>query len=161
MKEENGIVQPGPHLLRIMVKTLHVDVVSIEESLFSDSVEFVVAPAEMGEVNIFPGHAPLITHLKPGVVRLKIPFQAQEKVIYVSGGILEVQPRQVTILSDMAIREKAIEEGRLLEEKQKAEKAIRNQVTSVEYAQLEVELAKALTHLQGIQKLRRGMKGLV
>ncbi len=138
---------------------MHADVVSIEESIFSGLVEFVVAPAEMGEVGIYPRHAPLITRLKAGVVRLKIPYQAQEKVVYVSGGILEVQPHGVTVLSDLAIREKDMEEGKLWDEKRKAEETLKNRVTALAYAKLEVDLAKALAYLQGIQKLRHGKKG--
>lgn len=135
---------------------MHVDVVSVEELLFSGLAEFVAAPAEMGEVGIYPRHAPMIALLKPGLVRLKIPHQTQEEVIYVSGGLLEVQPQGVTILSDMAAREKTMEEGTLWDEKRKTEDTMKNRVTAMEYAKLEVELAKALAHLQGIQKLRRG-----
>jgi F-type H+-transporting ATPase subunit epsilon len=136
--------------------TMHVDVVSVEELLFSGLAEFVAAPAEMGEVGIYPRHAPMIALLKPGLVRLKIPHQTQEEVIYVSGGLLEVQPQGVTILSDMAVREKTMEEGTLWDEKRKTEDTMKNRVTAMEYAKLEIELAKALAHLQGIQKLRRG-----
>lgn len=139
-----------------MAMTMHVDVVSVEELLFSGLAEFVAAPAEMGEVGIYPRHAPMIALLKPGLVRLKIPHQTQEEVIYVSGGLLEVQPQGVTILSDMAIREKTMEEGTLWDEKRKTEDTMKNRVTAMEYAKLEIELAKALAHLQGIQKLRRG-----
>ena len=139
-----------------MAMTMHVDVVSVEELLFSGLAEFVAAPAEMGEVGIYPRHAPMIALLKPGLVRLKIPHQTQEEVIYVSGGLLEVQPQGVTILSDMAIREKTMEEGTLWDEKHKTEDTMKNRVTAMEYAKLEIELAKALAHLQGIQKLRRG-----
>lgn len=142
-----------------MAMTMHADVVSIEASIFSGPVEFVVAPAEMGEVGIYPGHAPLLTRLKSGVVRLKIPHQAQENIVYVSGGMLEVQPGSVTILSDIAIREKDMEEGTLEEERRKAEETMKNRVTAMEYAKLEVDLAKALAHLQGVQKLRHSRKG--
>ncbi|HQS83191.1 MAG TPA: F0F1 ATP synthase subunit epsilon [Thiobacillus sp.] len=142
-----------------MAMTMHVDVVSIEASLFSGRVERVVAPAEMGEVGIYPGHAPLLARLKPGVVRLKIPHQAQENIVYVSGGMLEVQPGGVTILADIAIREKDLEEGTLEDERRKAEETMQNRVTAAEYARLEVELTKAMMSLQGIQRLRHGKKG--
>ena len=142
-----------------MAMTMHVDVVSIEASIFSGRVERVVAPAEMGEVGIYPRHAPLIARLKAGVVRLKIPHQAQENIVYVSGGMLEVQPGSVTILSDIAIREKDAEEGTLEVERRKAEDTMKNRVTAAEYARLEVELTKALMSLQGIHKLRHGRKG--
>jgi len=141
-----------------MAMTLHVDVVSIEASIFSGRAEYVVAPAEMGEVGIYPGHAPLLTRLKPGVVRLKIPQQAQENIVYVSGGMLEVQPGSVTLLTDLAIRDKDVEEGKLEEERRKAMEATRNRVTAAEYARLEVELTKALISLQGFEK-PRGKKG--
>lgn len=143
-----------------MAMTMHVDVVSIEASIFSGRVERVVAPAEMGEVGIYPGHAPLLARLKPGIVRLKIPHQAQENIVYVSGGMLEVQPGGVTILSDIAIREKDMEEGTLEIERRKAEETMRNRVTAAEYAKMEVELTKTLMSLQGIQKLRHGKKGV-
>lgn len=139
-----------------MAMTMHVDVVSAEELLFSDLAEFVAAPAEMGEVGIYPRHAPMLALLRAGVVRLKIPYRIQEEVIYISGGILEVQPQGVTILSDMAVREKAVQEGQLWDKKRKAEETMKNRVTAMEYAKLELELAKAFSHLQGIQKLRHG-----
>ena len=139
-----------------MAMTMHVDVVSAEELLFSDLAGFVAAPAAMGEVGIYPRHAPMLALLRAGVVRLKIPYRMQEKVIYISGGILEVQPKGVTILSDMAVREKAVQEGQLWDKKRKAEETIKNRVTAMEYAKLELELAKAFSHLQGIQKLRHG-----
>lgn len=143
-----------------MAMTMHADVVSVEESLFSGPVEFVVAPAEMGEIGIYPRHAPLIARLKAGVVRLKIPHQAQEQVVYVSGGMLEVQPHGVTVLSDLAIREKDMEDGKLWDEKRKAEETMKNRATALAYAQLEVDLAKALGYLQDLQKVRHSKKRL-
>ena len=94
--------------------TVHVDIVSAEKSIFSGLVEFVVAPAEMGEIGIYPRHAPLLTRIKPGSVRLKLPNQTEEELIYVSGGILEVQPDMVTILSDTAIRGSDLDEAQAL-----------------------------------------------
>lgn len=138
-----------------MAMTMRVDVVSIEGSLFSGLVESVVAPAEMGAVGIYPGHAPLLTRLKPGAVRLRIPYQAEEEIVYVSGGMLEVQPNRVTLLADVAMREKAVAEADLYAEKQRAEEVLKNRVTADAYARLEVELAKALSYVQGVQKLRR------
>lgn len=138
-----------------MAMTMRVDVVSVEGSLFSGLVESVVAPAEMGAVGIYPGHAPLLTRLKPGAVRLRIPYQAEEEIVYVSGGMLEVQPYRVTLLADVAMREKAVAEADLDAEKQRAEEVLKNRVSAAAYARLEVELAKALTYVQGIQKLRR------
>jgi F-type H+-transporting ATPase subunit epsilon len=142
-----------------MAMTMHVDIVSIEESLFSGLAEYVVAPAEMGEVCIYPMHAPLLTHLRSGIIRLKIPFQAAEPVIYVSGGILEVVRDGVTILSDIAIREKDIAEGKLDEKNRQAELAVKNYVSAMEYASLEIELARSLSHMKGIEKLLKDKKG--
>jgi F-type H+-transporting ATPase subunit epsilon len=139
-----------------MAMTTHVDIVSIEESLFSGQVEFVVAPAEMGEVCIYPMHAPMLTRLRAGVVRLKIPFQTQEQVIYVSSGILEVLRHGVTILSDMAIRETDIKDGKLEEKTRQAEKAIKNYVSAMDYARMEVELARSLAQMKGIEQLLKG-----
>lgn len=138
-----------------MAMTMRVDVVSVEGSLFSDLVESVVAPAEMGAVGIYPGHAPLLTRLKPGAVRLRIPYQAEEEIVYVSGGMLEVQPYRVTVLADVALREKAVAEADLYAEKHRAEEVLKDRVTADTYARLEVELAKALSYVQGVQKLRR------
>ena len=138
-----------------MAMTMRVDVVSIEGSLFSGLVESVVAPAEMGAVGIYPGHAPLLTRLKPGAVRLRIPYQAEEEIVYISGGMLEVQPYRVTLLADVAMREKAVAEADLYGEKQRAEAVLKDRVTADTYARLEVELAKALSYVQGVQKLRR------
>lgn len=136
-----------------MAMTMHVDIVSIEELLFSGLAEFVVAPAEMGEVCIYPMHAPMLTHLRSGIIRLKVPFQMEELVIYVSGGILEVLRQGVTILSDRAIREADIEDGKLEEKTQQAETAIKNYVSAKEYARMEVELARSLTQMKGIERL--------
>ncbi len=142
-----------------MAMTMHVDVVSVEESLFSGLAEFVIAPAEMGEVGIYPMHAPMLTRLKPGFIRLKIPFQAEETAIYVSSGILEVQSQGVTILSDIAIREEDIEAGVLVNKTRKAEAALQHQITDSEYTRLELELAQSLSQLKGIQRLRHNKKG--
>jgi len=141
-----------------MAMTVHVDIVSIEETLFSGLAEFVVAPAVMGEVCIYPMHAPMLTHLRSGVVRLKIPFQTQELVIYVSSGILEVLRQGVTILSDMAIRETDIEDGKLEEKTRRAESAVKNYVSAMEYARMEVELMRSLTQMKGIERLMKGKK---
>lgn len=143
-----------------MAMTMHVDVVSVEEALFSGLAEFVVAPAEMGGVCIYPMHAPMLTRLRAGIVRLKLPFQTQELVIYVSSGILEVQQHGVTILSDMAVREKDIEDGKLEEKTRQAEDAIQNYVSALEFARMEVELARSLTQMKGIERLLKGKNSL-
>jgi F-type H+-transporting ATPase subunit epsilon len=141
-----------------MAMTMHVDIVSIEESLFSGLAEYVVAPAEMGEVCIYPFHAPLLTHLRAGGIRLKTPFQTEELVIYVSSGFLEVVRNGVTILSDIAIREKDIADGNLGDKTRQASLAVKNYVSAMEYANLEIELARSLSQMKGIEKLLKGKK---
>ena len=138
-----------------MALTVHVDVVSAEKALFSGPAEVVIAPGEMGELGIYPRHAPLLTRIKPGSVRLKLPDQDEEELIYVSGGMLEVQPNVVTILADTAIRGVDLDEGRALEAKRAAEEAMRNRASDVDYASAQAELIEAVAQLHAIQKLRR------
>ena len=138
-----------------MALTIHVDVVSAEKSLFSGMAEVVVVPGEMGELGIYPRHAPLLTRIKPGSVRLKIPNQSEEELIYVSGGMLEVQPGVVTILADTAIRGTDLDEARSLEAKRAAEEAMKNRTSDMDYAQAQAELAEAVAQLHAIQKLRK------
>jgi F-type H+-transporting ATPase subunit epsilon len=137
-----------------MAMTLHLDIVSAEASIYSGLAEFVVVPAEMGEVGIYPRHAPMLTRIKPGSIRIKSPDRTEEDLIYVSGGILEVQPGVVTILSDTAIRGADLDEARALEAKKAAEEAMRDRTGAMEYAQAQAELAQAVAQLQAIQKLR-------
>ena len=137
-----------------MALTVHVDVVSAEKSLFSGLAEVVIAPGEMGELGIYPRHAPLLTRIKPGSVRLKLPNQDAEELIYVSGGMLEVQPNVVTILADTAIRGVDLDEGRAIEAKRAAEEAMRNRASDIDYAQAQSELIEAVAQLHAIQKLR-------
>jgi len=138
-----------------MAMTIHVDVVSAEQAIYSGTAEFVAVPAEMGELGIYPRHTPLITRLKPGSVRMKIPNQVEEELVYVSGGILEVQPNVVTILSDTAIRGHDLDETKALEAKQRAEEALTNRAAAMDYAKAQSELAEAVAQLQAIQKIRR------
>ncbi len=138
-----------------MAMTLHVDIVSAEASIYSGLAEFVVVPAEMGEVGIYPRHTPLLTRLKAGSVRIKSPDKSEEDLIYVSSGILEVQPGVVTILSDTAIRGADLDEARVLEAKSKAEEVMRNRTSAMDYAQAQAELAEAVAQLAAIQKLRK------
>lgn len=135
--------------------TIHVDVVSAEESIFSGLAEFVVLPGEAGELGILQGHTPLMTRIKPGTVRVKLPNQADEELIFVAGGILEVQPHLVTVLADTAIRGKDLDEAKALEAKKLAEEAIQNRTSELEYAKAQAELAEAIAQLAAIQKLRR------
>ncbi len=138
-----------------MTMTVHVDVVSAEESIFSGLAEFVVLPGEAGELGILPGHMPLMTRIKPGAVRLKLPQQDQEELIFVAGGILEVQPGLVTVLADTAIRGKDLDEAKALDSKRKAEEAMSERSAEMDYARAQAELAEAVAQLAAIQKLRR------
>ena len=138
-----------------MAMTVHVDIVSAEEEIFSGLVEMVVVPGEMGELGIYPRHAPLLTRIKPGSLRLKIPNQAEDTLIYVSGGMLEVQPNIVTVLADTAIRSGDLDEVRAMEVKRLAEEAMKNRLTEIDFAKAQAELSEALAQLQAIQKLRK------
>lgn len=138
-----------------MAMTVHVDVVSAEESLFSGLAELVVVPGETGELGIYPRHSALMTRIKPGSVRIKRPDQEQEELIYVSGGMLEVQPSVVTILADTAIRGGDLDEARALEAKRAAEDAMKNRASDIDYAQAQAELAEAIAQLRAIQQLRK------
>jgi len=138
-----------------MTMTVHVDVVSAEEQIFSGLAEVVVVPGEMGELGIYPRHTALMTRIKPGAVRIKRPDQEQEELIYVSGGMLEVQPNVVTVLADTAIRGADLDEARALEAKQAAEEAIRNRTSDIDYAAAQAELAEAIAQLRAIQQLRK------
>ena len=137
-----------------MADTIHVDVVSVTESIFSGEAEFVVLPGVMGELGIYPKHAPLITQIKPGQVRIKIPGQEEEQIVFVQGGFLEVQPDVVTVLSDTAIRAKDLDEAKALEAKQRAEESLQNKTTKTEIATAEAELAGAVAQLAAIRRLR-------
>src|SRR5512145_1133357 len=120
--------------------TLKVEVVSAEQAIFSGDAEFVVLPGVMGELGIYPRHTPLLTQIKPGAVRMKLPGQAQEELVFVQGGYLEVQPQQVTVLADTAIRAKDLDEKAALEAKRAAEEAMANKTSKEEIAHAEAEL---------------------
>jgi F-type H+-transporting ATPase subunit epsilon len=139
-----------------MANTIHVDVVSAEESIYSGDAEFVVLPGVMGELGVYPKHTPLITQIKPGEVRIKVPGQAEEQIVFVQGGYLEIQPDVVTVLSDTAIRAKDLDEAKALQAKQAAEQAMQNKASKEDVARAEGELAGALAQLAAIRKLRRG-----
>lgn len=134
---------------------VHVDVVSAEELIYSGETEFAVFPGEAGELGIYPRHTPLLTRIKPGTVRLKIPDHDEFELIYVSGGVLEVQPTLITLLSDTAIRAHDLDEAKSIEAKQHAEEALKNRATDVNYASAEAELAQAVAQLHAIKKLRK------
>lgn len=138
-----------------MAMTLRVDIVSAEKSLYSGEAEVVIAPGQRGELGIYPRHTPLLTTLKPGSVRIKVPNQAEEELVYVSGGILEVQPHVVTILSDTAIRGADLDEAKAVEAMRAAEEAMKDKAASIDYAQAQAELAQAVAQLAAIKKLRK------
>jgi F-type H+-transporting ATPase subunit epsilon len=137
-----------------MAMTVHVDIVSAEESIFSGLAEFVVLPGEAGELGIMPGHTPLLTRIKPGTVRVKMQ-DGSEEFVFVAGGMLEVQPNLVTVLADTAIRGKDLDEAKALDAKKKAEEALQNKTSQLEYAKAQAELAEAIAQLAAIQKLRK------
>jgi F-type H+-transporting ATPase subunit epsilon len=137
-----------------MTHTIKVDVVSAEEQIFSGDAEFVVLPGVMGELGIYPRHTPLLTQIKPGAVRIKIPGQANEELVFVQGGFLEVQPGHVTVLADTAIRAHDLDEKAALEAKRAAEDAMQNKTSREEVAQAEAELGIAVAQLEAIRKLR-------
>ncbi|MDJ0834611.1 MAG: F0F1 ATP synthase subunit epsilon [Gammaproteobacteria bacterium] len=136
-----------------MAMTIHVDIVSAEEQIFSGAAEMVYAPAVMGEVGIAPRHTPLISPLKPGEVRLDMGG-GKEEFFFISGGILEVQPHVVTVLSDTAIRAHDLDEAAALEAKKRAEDALHDQMSDIEIAKARAEIAAAAAQIAAIQKLK-------
>ena len=134
--------------------TIHVDVVSAEESIFSGEAEFVVLPGVDGELGIYPRHTPLFTQIKPGAVRIKVPGQAQEELVFVQGGFLEVQPHKVTVLADTAIRAHDLDEVKALEAKKRAQEAMLNKESDETMAAAQAELSAALAQLEAIRKFR-------
>ncbi|BAL22466.1 F0F1 ATP synthase subunit epsilon [Azoarcus sp. KH32C] len=138
-----------------MAMTVHVDIVSAEEQIFSGLAEFVALPGEAGELGILPGHMPLMTRIKPGAVRVKVPDQAEEELVFVAGGILEVQPGLVTVLADTAIRGKDLDEAKALEAKRLAEETLSNRSSELDYAKAQAELAEAIAQIAAIQRMRK------
>ena len=138
-----------------MANTIHVDVVSAEEAIFSGEAEFVALPGEAGELGIYPKHTPLITRIRPGAVRIKIPGQAEDEFVFVAGGILEVQPNLVTVLADTAIRGDDLDESKAAEAKKSAEEAMANAKSDIDLARAQSELAIMAAQLAAIQKLRQ------
>jgi len=138
-----------------MAHTLHVDVVSAEEAIYSGEAEFVVLPGEEGELGIYPRHTPLITRIKPGTVRIKPANGGEEELIFVAGGILEVQPAVVTVLADTAIRGHDLDEAKALEAQKRAQEHLQDRTGKMEYAQAMAELAEAAAQIAAIRKLRQ------
>ena len=139
------------------MSTIRCDIVSAEKEIFHGNVSMVIATGEMGELGIAPRHAPLITRLKPGQVRLKLE-NGEEQFFYVSGGILEVQPQVVTVLADTAERAADLDEAAARRAKDEAERAIANRVDALEIAEAQAQLAQALAQLQALEQLRRSLK---
>jgi F-type H+-transporting ATPase subunit epsilon len=137
-----------------MTMTVHVDIVSAEKEIFSGLAEMVFAPAELGEVGISPRHAPLITKLNAGEVRVKVSAD-ESYPFYISGGLLEVQPHLVTILADTAIRAKDIDEAAALDAKAKAEEALADKSGKIDYATAQAQLAQAVMQLRTLDRLRK------
>src|SRR3954462_8567722 len=135
--------------------TIHVDVVSAEESIFSGEAEFVALPGEAGELGIYPRHTPLITRIKPGTVRIKPAGGGEEQLIFVAGGILEVQPKMITVLADTAIRGLDLDEAKASDALQRAQEAMRNAQDKQEIATLQAEFAMQAAQLAAIRKLRK------
>jgi len=137
-----------------MAMTIQVDVVSAEASLFSGLAEFVALPGEAGELGILPGHMPLMTRIRPGAVRITLPGGAEE-LIFVAGGMLEVQPGLVTVLADTAIRGADLDQAKAADAKRKAEEAMVNRGSTLDYARAQSELAEAMAQLSAIERLRK------
>ena len=136
-----------------MAMTMLVDIVSAEEEIFSGSAEMVFASGVMGELGILPRHAPLLTQLRPGEVRIRTP-EGEELFYYISGGMLEIQPHVVTVLADTAVRAKDLDEAAALAAKEAAEQDMKNKTSEFEYAKAQAQLAEAMAQLRAIQKLR-------
>jgi F-type H+-transporting ATPase subunit epsilon len=139
------------------MSTIRCDIVSAEEEIFHGNAQMVIATGEMGELGIAPRHAPLITRLKPGQVRVQLE-NGEEQFFYVSGGILEVQPNVVTVLADTAIRAKDLDEAAARGAKDEAERALANRSDALEVAQAQAQLAQAMAQLQALERLRRSLK---
>jgi F-type H+-transporting ATPase subunit epsilon len=134
--------------------TIHVDIVSAEGEIFSGEASMVFAPAIMGEIGIAPRHAPLLTTLKPGEVRVQTPG-GEEQFFFVSGGALEVQPHVVTVLADTALRARDLDEAAAVQAKQRAEEALRDRGDKIDVAKAQAELAAAVAQIKAIEKLRK------
>lgn len=142
-----------------MTMTMHLDIVSAEEAIFSGTVNEVYAPSKSGELGIFPRHTQLLSQLLPGEVRVKPEGQSEILHFYVSGGMLEVQPHVVTVLADTAIRAKDLDEAQALEAKQRAEEAMGSRTAEMDFARAQAELIQAEAQLRMIKNLRRGTRG--
>jgi F-type H+-transporting ATPase subunit epsilon len=136
-----------------MAKTIHVDIVSAEQEIFSGEADLVIAPGEGGELGIMPEHMPLLTRVKPGTIRIQ--KGGDEEIIYVSGGMMEVQPDRVTVLADTSVRAHDLDEAKAMEAERLAKEAIANRTGAMEIAKAQAELAEAAAQLSAIRKLRQ------
>ena len=137
-----------------MAHTIHVDVVSLEEHIYEGEAEFVVLPGVAGELGVYPRHTPLLTQIKAGVVRIKVPGQTEEVPVFVQGGFLEVQPDRVTVLADTAVRAADLDEAAIMEAKRTAEELISKKMSDEEVATAEAELGTLVAQLQALRKLK-------
>ncbi|MGE0798326.1 MAG: F0F1 ATP synthase subunit epsilon [Lautropia sp.] len=137
------------------MSTIHVDVVSAEESIFEGKAEFVALPGEAGELGIYPQHTPLITRIKAGAVRIKLPGKSEEEFVFVAGGILEVQPNRVTVLADTAIRGGDLDEAKAAEAQRQAQEAMNNAKSDIDLARAQSEFAMMAAQIAAIRKLRK------
>jgi F-type H+-transporting ATPase subunit epsilon len=135
-----------------MAKTIHVDIVSAEQEIFSGEADVVIAPGEGGELGILPEHIPLLTRVKPGTIRIQ--KGGEEEIIYVSGGMMEVQPDRVTVLADTSVRAHDLDEAKAMEAERLAKEALANRTGAMEIAKAQAELAEAAAQLSAIRKLR-------
>ena len=136
------------------MNTIEVEVVSAEESIFSGEAEFVVLPGEVGELGVYPNHTPLITRIKAGAVRIRVPGENRDELIFVAGGILEIQPNLVTVLADTAIRGNDLDEARANEARRAAEEALTNAKSKMDLARAHSELAAVTAQIQTIRRYR-------
>ena len=136
------------------MNTIQVEVVSAEESIFSGEAEFVVLPGEVGELGVYPNHTPLITRIKAGAVRIRVPGENRDELSFVAGGILEIQPNLVTVLADTAIRGNDLDEARANEARRAAEEALTNAKSKMDLARAHSELAAVTAQIQTIRRYR-------
>ncbi len=138
-----------------MAHTIHVDVVSAEASIFEGEAEFVALPGEAGELGIYPQHTPLITRIRPGAVRIKVAGRDEEEFVFVAGGILEVQPRRVTVLADTAIRGRDLDEAKAEAAAKAAQEAMANAKSSIDFARAQSEFAEMAAQIAALRKFRQ------
>jgi F-type H+-transporting ATPase subunit epsilon len=138
-----------------MAKTLHVDIVSAEQSIYSGEASMVIAPGEGGELGILPEHIPLLTRIKPGTIQIKSANGGEEELIYVSGGMMEVQPDRVTVLADTSVRAHDLDEAKALEAERLAKEALADRSGAIDHAKAQIELAQAAAQIAAIRKLRQ------